>query len=163
MPALVASGLTSIDVRNNQIAGVGATQLSAAVLGNTRIEKFNAIPVKEMRADSFTELDLHKEDIGVEGAMVVAGLMPVSSSLTVTDMRFNQLDAESATMLAAVAKERGISLCGITPDQTEANLTGEVGKRMMPADAILLTADIFVRGVLTRVSAWLELHPTGLT
>jgi hypothetical protein len=32
----------------------------------------------------------------------------------------NQLDAESAMMLAEVAKQRGISLCGIRRDQTRA-------------------------------------------
>ena len=66
-------------------------------------------------------------------------------------MRCNQLDTESATMLANSAKEKGISLCGIAPGQTEANLQGSLGKRMGPADAILLTADLAVRASLTSV------------
>ena len=82
-PALAANGsLTSLDVRSNNIAGDGAAQLSAAVLGNLKIEMFNEIPIKEMRADSFTELDLKGESVGVEGGMVVAGLIPVMGSLT---------------------------------------------------------------------------------
>ena len=64
-------------------------------------------------------------------------------------MRYNNLDTESATMLANIAKEKGISLCGIAPGQTEANLQGDFGKRMGPADAILLTADLAVRASLT--------------
>jgi hypothetical protein len=43
---------------------------------------FNEIPLKEMRADSFTELDLEGKDVGVEGGMVVAGLIPVMGALT---------------------------------------------------------------------------------
>jgi hypothetical protein len=35
-----------------------------------------------MRADSFTELDLNGKDFGVEGVMVVAGLIPVMGALT---------------------------------------------------------------------------------
>ena len=75
------ASLTSLDVRFNNISGDGAS-LSSAVLGNTKIEVFNEVPIKEMRADSFTELNLKGKDIGVEGSMVVAGLLPVMASLT---------------------------------------------------------------------------------
>ena len=84
-----------------------------------------------------------------EGIEAIAGAIRVSGSLTVADLRLNELDTESATTLANIAKEKKISLCGITPDQTEANLQGEYGKQMGPADAILLTADLTVRGSLT--------------
>ena len=69
-------------MRSNDISGNSASQLSSAVLGNTKIEVFNEVPIKEMRADSFTELNLEGKDIGVEGGMVVAGLLPVMASLT---------------------------------------------------------------------------------
>jgi hypothetical protein len=78
----VNGALTRVDVRNNNIAGDGATQLSAAVLGNLKIEMFNKIPIKEMRANTFTELDLKGKGVGVEGGMVVAGLIPVMGALT---------------------------------------------------------------------------------
>jgi hypothetical protein len=78
----VNGGLTRLDVRQNKIAGNGAAQLAAAVLGNLKIEMFNEIPIKEMRADSFTELDLKLKNFGVEGGMVVAGLIPVMGALT---------------------------------------------------------------------------------
>ena len=80
--AVSASSVTNVDVRYNSIAGDSALQLSAAVLGNTKIEVFNRIPIKEMRANSFTELDLRGKNIGVVGGMVVAGLSPVMTSLT---------------------------------------------------------------------------------
>jgi hypothetical protein len=75
-------GLTSIDVRQNNNVGDGAVQLAAAVLGNLKIEIFNKIPIKEMRANSLTELDLNGKYVGVEGGMVVAGLIPVMGALT---------------------------------------------------------------------------------
>ena len=78
----VPGALTRVAVCHNNIAGNGAAQLSAAVLGNLKIEMFNEIPIKEMRADSFTELDLDGKRFGVEGGMVVAGLIPVMGALT---------------------------------------------------------------------------------
>ena len=56
-------------------------------------------------------------------------------------------------MLANIAKEKSISLCGITPGQTEADFTPIKNnyKRMKPADAILLTADLAVIPSLTRL------------
>eukprot|EP00966_Prymnesium_polylepis_P220234 5094972-Prymnesium_polylepis.1 len=57
-----------------------------------------------------------------EGPKAIADAIRIRGSLTVADLRFNQLDTESATMLATVAKEKKIFLCGITPEQTEANL-----------------------------------------
>ena len=56
-------------------------------------------------------------------------------------------------MLSTIAKEKGISLCGIKPEQTEADLEGSGVRRMKPADAILLTADLAVRGSLTKLDA----------
>ena len=97
------------------------------------------------------QIDLAVNRLGPEGAKALAPGLRDSGSLTVADLRFNQLDTESATMLANIAKEKKISLCGITPEQTTANLRGEVGKRMGPADAILLTADLAVRNSLTRL------------
>ena len=74
--------LTSLNVRYNSITGDGASQLSAAVLANTKIEVFNEIPIKEMRSGSLTTLDLTHKGIGIEGSLVVAGLMPAMGELT---------------------------------------------------------------------------------
>ena len=93
----VNGALTRVDVRHNtrvspknNIAG-GASHLAAAVLGNLKIEIFNKIPIKEMRANSLTELDLKEKYVGVEGGMVVAGLIPVMGALTSLDLSGNQL------------------------------------------------------------------------
>jgi hypothetical protein len=70
----------------------------------------------------------------------------------VTNLLHNQLDAESAKMLAEVAKQKGISLCGIQRDQTTADLSGHA---LQPPDAILLASDLsqaVVTGVLTSLN-----------
>merc|ERR1719473_342842 len=88
------TSLTVLDVRHNNITGDGASQLSSAILANTNIEKFNEIPVKEMRADSFTELELGGEYIGIEGGLVVSGLLPAMASLTEVNLRGNSIGDE---------------------------------------------------------------------
>ena len=147
----VNGSLTRVDVRRNNIAGDGTAQLAAAVLGNLKIEMFNEIPIKEMRANSLTELDLKEKGVGVEGGMVVAGLIPVMGALTMANLLGNELDAESAKMLAEVAKQKGISLCGLRRDQTTADFSEQ---NLKPPDAILLASDLsqaVVTGALTEV------------
>ena len=80
--------------------------MSAAVLGNTKIEVFNTIPIKEMRTDSFTELNLHNKGIGVEGGMVVAGLLPVTASLTQLDVGMNSLGEQGKAVLRNAVEGR---------------------------------------------------------
>ena len=86
----VNGALTRVDISKN-FAGDGAEQLSAAVLGNLKIEMFNEIPIKEMRANSLMELDLNGKGVGVEGVMVVAGLIPVMGALTSISLANNMI------------------------------------------------------------------------
>ena len=84
-------------------------QLSAAVLCNLKIEMFNKIPIKEMRANSLTKLDLKGKLCGVVGGMVVAGLLPVMGSLTSINLSGNSLtnygrDMTGITELAAALR-----------------------------------------------------------
>jgi Ran GTPase-activating protein (RanGAP) involved in mRNA processing and transport len=102
---LVNGGLTRVDVRHNNIAGDGAAQLAAAVLGNFKIEMFNEIPIKEMRADSFTKLDLKEKGVGVEGGMAVAGLMPVMGGLTKMSLAGNQLEEEGTKAICEALEQ----------------------------------------------------------
>ena len=101
-----ASTAHQLDLRKNKISPQVASQLSAAVLGNTMIEVFNEILIKEMRADSLTELQLSNKDIGVEGGMVVAGLVPVMASLTKIDARYNSLGDDGKAALRKVVEGR---------------------------------------------------------
>jgi Ran GTPase-activating protein (RanGAP) involved in mRNA processing and transport len=123
----VTGGLTCVDVRYNRITGDGAAQLSAAVLGNLKIEMFNKIPIKEMRADSFTELDLMWKGLCVEGGMVVAGLIPVMGSLTKLSLAWNYLKEKGTKAICEALKQnktlKELDLSGHN------NIGGEAGSK----------------------------------
>ena len=101
----VNGALTRVDVRQNNIAGDGAVQLAAAVLGNLKIDVFNEIPIKEMRANSLTELDLNGKGVGVEGGMVVVGLIPVMGGLTKMSLAENKLGEEGIKAICEALKQ----------------------------------------------------------
>ena len=61
----------------------------------------------------------------------------------------NNLDVESATMLAKIGTEKGIMLSGMTRDQTEASF---VAQSLQPADAILIASDLQFMAVLNNLS-----------
>jgi len=128
-----------------------------------------ALPVKKLKGtDPVEMLDLSGKKLGVASAVVIASLISVNGALTVTNLLHNQLDAESAKMLAEVAKQKGISLCGIRRNQTTADFRN---KYLEPADAILLASDLsqaVVTGGLTsldlssnQLSLGLDLHGRG--
>jgi hypothetical protein len=48
-----------------------------------------------------------------EGITAIADALRINGALTMANLLGNQLDAESAKMLAEVAKQKGISLGGI--------------------------------------------------
>ena len=58
--------------------------------------------MKELRAESLTELDMNGKYIGVHGAIVLAELLKVSSPLTDLNLRYNEIGVEGAKALAAV-------------------------------------------------------------
>jgi Ran GTPase-activating protein (RanGAP) involved in mRNA processing and transport len=133
------SSLTSLSLAGNDLGG-GIEDLSTGL----------------RESSSLTMLDLRGKGygggrIGPSGATALASAMAAMASLSVSDLRFNNLDTESATMLAAMAKKKQVSLCGIKPGQTEAKLQGSYPYHMTVPDAILLTADLAVRSDLTSI------------
>ncbi|KOO33973.1 protein nlrc3 [Chrysochromulina tobinii] len=142
---LVNGGLTSIDVRQNSIAGDGAVQLAAAVLGNLNINFFNEIPIKEMRANSLTELDLNGKYVGVEGGMVVAGLIPVMGGLTKISLANNELGEEGTKAICEALKQNKQNKI-----LKELNLSGFMGTNIGGAAGAMHVADMLgVNGALT--------------
>ena len=80
---LVNASLTSLDVGYNSIDGHGAKQLAAAVLAKPTLEIFTSIPLKELRSNSLTTLDLSGKGLGIPGSIVLADLLQsVGASLT---------------------------------------------------------------------------------
>jgi len=101
---------------------------------------------------SLTSVDLsanHLTTYGMDmtGIKELAAALGVNSALTVANLLGNQLDVESAKLLAEVAKQKGISLCGIRRDQSTADFAIQ---GLGPGDAILISSDL-VRGALTQL------------
>lgn len=141
-PSMTAIGKSGLNLKGNGLGDDGWGAIFAGVCSN--------------KDSKISSVDVSDERIGPPGAKLIADALQksVNPSLTVADLRFNELDTDSATMLTAVAKEKGISLCGIKPEQTEANLQGDDYEGYMkPADAILLTADLAVCGSLMTLDA----------
>jgi len=168
-----SNSLKVVDVGNNSSDQATALVLLAAMKGTDMVsigmaacklgvEGTNIIAGMVATSTSLRSVDLRQNSIGTEGCKVLGEALRISVSLTVADLRYNNLDNESATMLANTAKEKKISLCGITPDQTDANMQGEPGKRMDTADAILLTADLAVGASLMNIDLSFN-NITGVT
>ena len=131
----VNSALTKLSLAWNKLKEEGTKAICEALKQNKTLK----------------ELDLSgHNNIGREvGAKHVADMLGVNSALTVANLLGNQLDVESTKMLAEVAKQKGISLCGIQRDQATADFCN---KSLQPPDAIMLASDlsqVIVTGVLT--------------
>ena len=110
------------------------------------------IPVQHMREDTMPVLDLCNKGLRGPAVMLISYLFPAMGVLTMANLLGNEFDAESAKMLAEVAKQKGISLCGIQRDQTTADFSN---RDLKPPDAILLASDLSqagVTGALTKLS-----------
>ena len=177
--AMVAAtgGLTSIDLSGNQLCGLddyaqgaytaeGIIVIADALRVNGALMKLSlasnylkeegtkAICEALKQNKTLKELDLSGHDnIGrAAGAKHVADMLGVNGALTVTNLLQTNLDVESAKMLAEVAKQKGISLCGIQRDQTTADFRN---KSLKLPDVILLASDLsqaVVTGALTNFS-----------
>ena len=140
----VNGGLTSLDVRFNNFTGDGAVQLSAAVLGNFKIEMFNKITIKEMRANSLTELDLKDKRFGVVGGMVVAGLIPVMGAMASVKLRGNKLGDEGwGAIFAAICGNKDSKIMSL---DAASEKIGPAGVKLI-AEALRTS----VTGALTKI------------
>ena len=129
--------LTALDLSFNDLKDEGVSAVCEAIQTN--------------KDTKLASLNFENNGIGPVGANAVAAMVAVTGALTVANLLYNQLDAESAKMLAEVAKQKGVSLCGIQRDQTTADLSGHA---LQPPDAILLASDLsqaVVTGTLTVV------------
>ena len=103
--------LTKLDVRYSGIEGEGAEQLAAAVLESKSMEEFSLIPMKGLRADEVTELNLHSKGLGPAEVRVISSLLTANSSLTSLDVGWNEIGKEAAPRPYARTHMRPCVVC----------------------------------------------------
>ena len=135
----VTDSLTSVNVLSNNLDGEIADMLL-----KVKAEKPNHLRTLCGLTHEETELNFFNSGLGPGDAMLLAPEISVMGGLTVTNLLRSQLDAESAKNLAEVAKQKGISLCGIQRHQTTADFSRQ---GLKPPDAILLASDLSQAGV----------------
>ena len=141
----VTGTLTKLSLARNKLGEEGTKAICEALERNTTLKEL------DISGRLFSNIG------GSAGAKNVAKMLGVNGGLMVANLLGNQLDAESAKMLAEVAKQKGISLCGIQRDQTTADFSY---RNLKPPDAVLLASDLsqaVVTGALTEVrwpSVW---------
>jgi hypothetical protein len=173
--AIVTGALTELSIDGNHVGDKGVcaiceaiqsnkeTKLASLDMSGNRIGQVGAKSVASMVAvtGGLTCLDLSNNSLcgettfgggtyTAEGITAIAEALRVNGGLTVANLLGNQLDVKSAKILLEVAKQKGISLCGIQRDQT----TADFRKRLQPPEAILLASDLsqaIVTGALTSV------------
>ena len=174
----VNGALTALNLSNNYLNSESVSAVCEAIQSNKETKlaslnmgknRFGPVGAKSVAAmvavtGALTSLDLSNNALcglvqggfgGVsgtytaEGITAIADALRVNGALTVTNLLGNKLDEESAKVLAEVAKQKGISLCGIRRDQTTADFSRQ---GLNPPDAILLASDLsqaVVTGALT--------------
>ena len=94
------ASLTELETRDNRISGDSAEQLSAAVLSSSSLLKFSAVPMRELRADELTVLDLSTKDLGPTEVRVLGGLLVANTLLMSLDLQDIEGGPEGGVALA---------------------------------------------------------------
>jgi len=129
----VTALLATVDVRGNNLGVEGWTSI------------FNAL--RKSPTSTITAWDPSGENLGPGIAKPLAEYLGTSTTITECNLRGNNLDCESAKVLAKIGAEKGIMLFGIKRDQKEVDFANQ---GLGPADIILIASDI-ATGSLTRI------------
>ena len=138
--------LTALDVRSNALGGGSAT-LAEAVATNEHIVTFCEIPVKRMRDDALTELNLNGRSIGACGAMVVAHLLEFSRALKSADFSANSIGDEGTAALSDALKANST----LETLELQSNEVGAAGAHslagMLQVNRALTSLDLFANEI----------------
>ena len=79
------------------------------MLESKSMEEFSLIPMKGLRADEVTEVNLSQKGLGDAEARVIGSLLTVNTSLTKLSVAGNKLGNEGAQAIGSALKESKVS------------------------------------------------------
>jgi len=132
--------MKNLSVANNRnIVGEAAQQLAAAALGSLSLKVLSGVPIKELREDKLTELNLSLNCLGsslgsTEG-IVLAELIKFSAVLTELSLWDNQIGPQGAIAIAEALKVNVV----MTTLNLGANSIGDEGAKAI-AEALKVNA-----------------------
>jgi hypothetical protein len=85
---------------NSSYNGESAQQLAAAALGSASLEVLSEVPIKELREDKHTSLNLSSKGLGPAEGIVLAKLMKFSAVLTDLNIAVNNIGPGGAKAFA---------------------------------------------------------------
>lgn len=162
--ALRTDAMTQLDLRGHRISSMQALYVADLLAASTVLTKLNLdgfeLNLPQLRGTEPVQvLDLKSKRLGVASGIVIASLITDNTVLSDCSLLKNNLDVESAKMLAKIGTEKQIMLSGMKRDQTEANFRNQ---SLTPADAILISSDLPFMAVLTSLNlAYNNIGPKG--
>jgi len=92
--------LINLHTSMNNISGDAAQQLASAVLASASLEVYGAVPLKQLRDNTLTQLNFSNKLLDPTEAIVLAELVKISAVLTSLDLARIDLDNDSAVAIA---------------------------------------------------------------
>jgi hypothetical protein len=138
--------LSSLHLGHNNIP----EEQMKAIIAMDKFDVICAVPVKELKAGSITELDLAGKSLGVEGALVLATYLNASGSMSSVNLLKSSIGVDQANALVKIkeSKPNLRTLCGLTLEETELDVSKQ---GLKPEDAVLLASDIPDMGSLSKL------------
>jgi Ran GTPase-activating protein (RanGAP) involved in mRNA processing and transport len=128
--------LVSLDVSQNKLQALEAAVLAQGIAN---------------WALTLTSLNLASNSLGVEGAKIIAAVLPKCTAILSINLLKNQIPVEQAQELVKTmqAKENLTTLCGLSREETELDFSGQY---LGAGDAVLIATDIRDMGALPVLS-----------
>ena len=138
----VNASVTECKLRGNKLGVEGWTTI------------FNTL--RDSTVSKITTWDLYNQELGPGIAKPLADYLAFTASVTSVSLLYNNLHAETATMLLKVKEEHPAlkTLCGFTHNEINLDLKGQYGKQLGQADAMLIAPELGVMASMTEVLAF---------
>jgi Ran GTPase-activating protein (RanGAP) involved in mRNA processing and transport len=136
--------LSNLHVGQNNIPN----EQMKAIIEMDKFDVLCAVPVKELKADSITELDLSEQSLGTEGVLVLSTHLQGNRALTSVNLLNNDIQLAQVQELVKIREESNNlkTLCGLTMEETELDVSN---RNLKAGDAVFLASEIQVHRALT--------------